>query len=798
VQHADSSAATARIELAGSDWQFSTTVSVPRGSLQVGELLPFVHAVTDAVVDAAVKSETAAGRSVSCRKSCGACCRQLVPLAEVEARAIRDLVGALPEPRRSEVRRRFAQARRKLESAGYWEKLCRRELWGDDEVQAIGIGYFFQGIACPFLDDESCSIYADRPSACREYLVTSAAENCRHPSAEKVEQVALPFKMWTALARFDKSPAASRFLRWVPLIMALDEPDDSAAAARPGMELLRELFEHVAAGNSTVRANLEPQALDHPAAGGTETFASASLPDAVISPQDFPLRLGSDDAFSRVSALLRTAHYDENTLCRLLGVDALSDIGSIDRSKVTLADAIGLLIRIFLFVEAVARSEVERWLAPADIDALRTVDLLRIQSVPHGMNDSQERYYSSVWLYPVAGLWIASDRGTHPDGSDLAKMPDIVFPAIYEGTLRFLRMIPNSPASDALDLCSGSGVAALAMSRWTDRAVCCDITARASHFAHFNRRLNDCSNVEIVCGDLFGPVRDRSFDRIVAHPPFVPASQQGLIYRDAGVTGEALIQRIVEGLPKYLRHGGTFYAVCAAWDSSEGPFEERVRLWLGEAAAEFNIIFALHREISPQEVARQLPEVKRTGDDAEAKRWDELFRSAGLETNVYGAIVIQRVKERGREDDRRRPFTRRLKMGGRTVGANLEWALRWYAWRTLIEAQGRWVEAICRIKPRLSRYLKATVSHRVRGGGLVPVDVVLEVDRPFPTASRIDSWMLPMLMKFDGLVATEDVYSSARRDTVPPDGFEVSDFAILVANMIERGCLEIDDAQLMP
>jgi hypothetical protein len=58
--------------------------------------------------------------------------------------------------------------------------------------------------------------------------------------------------------------------------------------------------------------------------------------------------------------------------------------------------------------------------------------------------------------------------------------------------------------------------------------------------------------------------------------------------------------------------------------------------------------------------------------------------------------------------------------------------------------------------------------------------------------------MLPMLMKFDGLVATEDVYSSARRDTVPPDGFEVSDFAILVANMIERGCLEIDDAQLMP
>lgn len=799
MRHGDSDTETVEIELAGSDWQFHTTVSVPQGPLRLSELLPFVHTVTDAVVDAAVKSEKEAGRSVSCQKSCGACCRQLVPIAEVEARAIRDLVDALPEPRRSEIRGRFTAARRKLESAGFWEKLRHRRSWSDNDIQAIGLNYFFQSIACPFLEAESCSIYPDRPSACREYLVTSPAENCRRPSAEKIEQVALPFKMWTALARFDKAPAAGRFLRWVPLIMSLDEPDNAAEEVRPGTALLRELFEHVATSKGTTN-------IDQPAAvpgvvsdAGASSAVQANLATSSPPPsQNFPLHLGSDEDFHQVATLFRITDYDESTLCRLLGVEALCDIGSIERSKILIAGPIGLLIRLFLFVESVPRAEVEQLLAPAVIDALRALDLIRSRQEQTDKTQPTDQYYSSVWLYPVAGLWIASDRGTDPDGSDLAKLPDVVFPALYEGTLRFLRAIPDSPAGAALDLCSGSGVAALAMSRWAETVVACDITERARHFAQFNRRLNNCSNAQVARGDLFAPVKGRSFDRIVAHPPFVPASHEGLIYRDAGVTGEVVIRRIVEGLPEYLRPGGIFCAVCAAWDSSEARFEERVRLWLGQSAAEFNILYALYRQISPEEVARQLPEVKAAGSDADAARWTKLFRDAGLTTNVYGAIVIQRIESADPRDGHLRRFTRRLKMGPRTAGADFEWALRWYAWRDSIEAQGRMAELMCGLKPRLSRYLKATVSHAVQGETLVPVDVVLEVDRPFPTASRIDPWMLPMLMKFDGRVAAEEVYFSARVDASLPEGFALSDFALLVTNMIERGCLEINATQLIP
>src|SRR5439155_8807845 len=58
------------------------------------------------------------GQAVSCGAGCGACCRQLVAISFVEARALADLVAALPSQRRAEIRARFADGVRRLEEAG--------------------------------------------------------------------------------------------------------------------------------------------------------------------------------------------------------------------------------------------------------------------------------------------------------------------------------------------------------------------------------------------------------------------------------------------------------------------------------------------------------------------------------------------------------------------------------------------------------------------------------------------------------------------------------------------------------
>jgi Fe-S-cluster containining protein len=171
----------------------------------------------------------------------------LVPISEAEARYIRDLVNDMPEARRSEVRRRFSEARQRLEQSGLLEKLLNRQQWNDQDVQPLGLEYFRLGIPCPFLEQESCSIHPDRPVSCREYLVTSPAANCARPSGESIDQVKIPFKLWTALARLDKVNSPSRFIKWVPLILAPELADQcpSDSPPRPGMEMLRDLFKQI-------------------------------------------------------------------------------------------------------------------------------------------------------------------------------------------------------------------------------------------------------------------------------------------------------------------------------------------------------------------------------------------------------------------------------------------------------------------------------------------------------------------------------------------------------------------------
>jgi Fe-S-cluster containining protein len=238
---------SANVRLAGPDWELRTAMSVPTGPSRLDELLPLMQTFADAVVGSVCKEVEARGEKISCKDGCGACCRQLVPIAEAEARRLHAVVEGVSEPRRSRVRARFAEARCRLDAAGLLDTLLCPAAWSEGDGRSIGLAYFRLGIPCPFLEEESCSIYADRPLGCREYLVTSPAGDCARPTSESVACVTLPFKVWTAVARFDDVAPAAPFIRWVPLILALDwaEAHPRDTALRPGPEWLREFFDHV-------------------------------------------------------------------------------------------------------------------------------------------------------------------------------------------------------------------------------------------------------------------------------------------------------------------------------------------------------------------------------------------------------------------------------------------------------------------------------------------------------------------------------------------------------------------------
>jgi Fe-S-cluster containining protein len=230
----------ARVGFSLADQKFEAHVQVPDGLAQPRDLLPAAHALEAAIVERAV---TLGGEPISCRKGCGACCRQLVPVSQPEARHLRDVVAHLPEPRQSEIRARFSAARAHLETAGLVPRLQWPGDMTDAERQRLAVDYFREGIACPFLADESCSIYADRPLVCREYVVTTPAANCALPTVGPVVRVKLPGRLSLAMGQLEPT-TDERGVWWMPLTFALEwaEAHPAEPAPRPALEVLRTLI----------------------------------------------------------------------------------------------------------------------------------------------------------------------------------------------------------------------------------------------------------------------------------------------------------------------------------------------------------------------------------------------------------------------------------------------------------------------------------------------------------------------------------------------------------------------------
>jgi Fe-S-cluster containining protein len=204
--------------------RLSAKVPVPPQGIRLSEVAMSVMGVADQLVEAAIKSEAAQGKQVSCRKHCGACCRQAVPVSVPEAFMITEVVMSMPPDRRAVVLSRFEQALKRLEREGFGQRSLMSGA-SMDEVQKLGLDYFRLGLACPFLEDESCSIYAQRPSACREYLVTSPASFCSDPGANPIVPVPIGASLTEALSNFAASVLGGPpFV--LPLVTALSYTGD--------------------------------------------------------------------------------------------------------------------------------------------------------------------------------------------------------------------------------------------------------------------------------------------------------------------------------------------------------------------------------------------------------------------------------------------------------------------------------------------------------------------------------------------------------------------------------------------
>lgn len=500
--------------------------------------------------------------------------------------------------------------------------------------------------------------------------------------------------------------------------------------------------------------------------------------------QSLPLRIGSNEEFAALRSSLKQLDYNEASICRRTGIESIYNFRTIREGRETgiaVEDALDALIRLLMDEEVLSEADLRRFLGP---DVLECMKVLGVVQPAEAKPDA---WYAPVVLYPVAGLYTVSDRTFAPGGTEPRKLPaDVVYAAITENTGRFISMLPRDPCEDFLDLCAGTGIGALVAGRdFAKRAWAADLGLRCTHFADFNGRLNGLGNFEAVQGDLYEAAGERTFDRIVAHPPYVPSKDRELLFRDGGEDGEEILARIIRGLPKHLRPGGSFYGITAATDRENEPFEQRIRRWLGESQSEFDVLLVeIEYQRRPDALLQAVVQAK--GRLGKLGPTSELFRKLKVTGTFYGVMLLQRRGGRGEV------ATARVQKAQRAGAEAVEWFRRFETAAT----EPGFLSSLGASRPRMSRHLKLQVTHTPQDGGLLPSEFLLRSAYPFDYEAKIEPWVAGLVGSCDGVRTAREIFQQFRaEDVISPDMSE-QEFAGVLRLLASVGFLELSDFPL--
>ncbi|MBV2122760.1 MAG: YkgJ family cysteine cluster protein [Candidatus Thiodiazotropha sp. (ex Ctena orbiculata)] len=236
---------SAELRIGSENLRFS--VEITNEPVHIHDLLPFFQRITDKVVEIGVKEAEQQGKCISCKKGCGACCSQLVPVSRAEGYNLLNLIESMPAERQQVIRARFAQNIKVLKDAGVLQMMEQAVSNNDRmKLREVGVNYFRLNLPCPFLEDQSCSIHRDRPLSCREFLVTSNPVHCADTNPETVESLSLPKRISPIIYRMsrDLNEAGRGYL---PLIQILESAEalSSNQASEPAIDLIKQFLQNL-------------------------------------------------------------------------------------------------------------------------------------------------------------------------------------------------------------------------------------------------------------------------------------------------------------------------------------------------------------------------------------------------------------------------------------------------------------------------------------------------------------------------------------------------------------------------
>ena len=247
-----------RVGIAVGDQESIIEGELPAGYTAIGEILPAIQQVTDAILGLAEAVTVEAGKEISCKKGCAACCRQLVPVSRGDAAHLRQVLDRLPEERQSVIKERFEAAKERLVDAGLYDRVvaATHHISPKDRMH-LGVEYFKEQLACPFLENEECSIHADRPLSCREYLVTSPAKHCETLELTQINGICFDSKPSTTMIEMGSGKEEGES-EWIPLVLLLEAEEifEECSSKSSSRDIFERFVEKITEGSATVEWEL--------------------------------------------------------------------------------------------------------------------------------------------------------------------------------------------------------------------------------------------------------------------------------------------------------------------------------------------------------------------------------------------------------------------------------------------------------------------------------------------------------------------------------------------------------------
>jgi methylase of polypeptide subunit release factors len=337
-----------------------------------------------------------------------------------------------------------------------------------------------------------------------------------------------------------------------------------------------------------------------------------------------PPRLAAVDPKSveLLRAALRKARYTADGLAESLG-----EHGFVPRDEtVPIAlrklgdDPRATLIRLFLLGVDATVDEAEQALPVAAAAACGLVEVRGGVVIPQ------------VQLVPAGDLVFACDR---PGGGG---RDHVVGPA--PASVLLANLTVRRPVETALDLGTGCGIQAVAAARHAERVVATDVNPRALEFGEFNRLLNGDGAVEYRQGSLYEPVADERFDLVVCNPPFAVSPDTTYTYRDSGLRGDEICERLVRETPEHLTEGGIAHLVlCWAIRTGE-DLDEPVLRWVEGTGCD--ALLLRYNVETPLEYAVGWNASDPDERDGAVDRWLAYYEELGIESLAYGALTLRR------------------------------------------------------------------------------------------------------------------------------------------------------------